>query len=135
MRTKFKPNEKQRMTVAIMSACGAPHVLIMQKITNNQTGKPLSRHTFTAAFKSELSEGRGEANSLVAQSLFKKATGNGPGAVVAAIFWLKTRAGWKEPATDTNLTVSRVEKLTDEELEEEFEELAAAVFKGDVKGP
>jgi hypothetical protein len=37
-----------------------------------------------------------KANSLVAQSLFQKATGDGASSVTAAIFWLKTRAGWKE---------------------------------------
>ena len=37
-----------------------------------------------------------KANSAVAQSLFKKATGDGPQSVAAAIFWAKTRMGWKE---------------------------------------
>ena len=32
----------------------------------------------------------------MAENLFRKATGEGREAVVAAIFWLKTRAGWKE---------------------------------------
>ena len=32
----------------------------------------------------------------MAENLFRKATGDGPQAVAAAIFWLKTRAGWKE---------------------------------------
>ena len=38
-----------------------------------------------------------KANSLVAQSLFNRAVkGDGPSAVTAAIFWLKTRARWRE---------------------------------------
>ncbi|HEV7253715.1 MAG TPA: hypothetical protein VGN97_11575, partial [Mesorhizobium sp.] len=32
----------------------------------------------------------------VAENLFRKATGEGREAVTAAIFWLKTRARWKE---------------------------------------
>jgi len=32
----------------------------------------------------------------VAENLYRKATGEGREAVIAAIFWLKTRAGWKE---------------------------------------
>jgi hypothetical protein len=32
----------------------------------------------------------------VAESLYRKATSEGPQSVTAAIFWLKTRAGWKE---------------------------------------
>ena len=30
------------------------------------------------------------------QSLYKKATGDGPQSVTAAIFWAKTRMGWRE---------------------------------------
>jgi hypothetical protein len=32
----------------------------------------------------------------VAESLYRKAATDGPQSVTAAIFWLKTRAGWKE---------------------------------------
>jgi hypothetical protein len=39
---------------------------------------------------------RTKANAKVAESLFRKATGEGRESVTAAIFWLKTRAGWKE---------------------------------------
>src|SRR4051794_27581444 len=39
---------------------------------------------------------RTKANAKVAESLFRKATGEGRESVVAAIIWLKTRAGWKE---------------------------------------
>jgi hypothetical protein len=39
-------------------------------------------------------------NSTLAENLFRKATGDGREAVIAAIFWLKTRARWKE----TNVT-------------------------------
>jgi hypothetical protein len=35
----------------------------------------------------------------VAENLYRKATGEGREAVIAAIFWLKTRAGWKETTT------------------------------------
>ncbi len=38
-----------------------------------------------------------KANSMVAQSLFNKATrGDGASSVSAAIFWLKTRGRWRE---------------------------------------
>ena len=37
-----------------------------------------------------------KANARVAESLYRKATGEGREAVTAAIFWLKTRARWKE---------------------------------------
>ena len=32
----------------------------------------------------------------MAENLYRKATGEGREAVIAAIFWLKTRAGWRE---------------------------------------
>ncbi len=32
----------------------------------------------------------------MAESLYRKAIGEGPQSVTAAIFWLKTRAHWKE---------------------------------------
>ena len=37
-----------------------------------------------------------KANTKVAESLYRKALGDGSQSVTAAIFWLKTRAGWKE---------------------------------------
>jgi len=37
-----------------------------------------------------------KANAKVAENLFRKATGDGREAVIAAIFWMKTRAQWKE---------------------------------------
>lgn len=55
--------------------------------------KTLRKH-----FAEELATGHTEANAKVAASLFKKATGDGQGSVVAAIFWLKCRAGWKDRA-------------------------------------
>jgi hypothetical protein len=50
----------------------------------------------TSAFANELETGQIKANARVAESLYRKATGEGREAVTAAIFWLKTRARWKE---------------------------------------
>ena len=44
----------------------------------------------------ELKAGHLKANARVAENLFRKATGDGRESVIAAIFWLKTRARWKE---------------------------------------
>ncbi len=49
-------------------------------------------------FRKELDSGQIKANTKVAEDLYRKATGEGREAVTAAIFWLKTRAGWKETA-------------------------------------
>lgn len=47
-------------------------------------------------YRDELKNGHVKANAKVAENLFRKATGEGREAVIAAIFWMKTRAGWKE---------------------------------------
>ena len=44
----------------------------------------------------ELQSGGIKANARVAESLYRKAIGDGREGVTAAIFWLKTRARWKE---------------------------------------
>jgi hypothetical protein len=44
----------------------------------------------------ELAAGQIKANARVAESLFRKATGDGHQSVAAAIFWLKTRGRWSE---------------------------------------
>ncbi|WP_287298319.1 hypothetical protein [Mesorhizobium sp.] len=49
-----------------------------------------------ATYAHELESGSIKANARVAESLYRKATGEGRVAVTAAIFWLKTRARWKE---------------------------------------
>jgi hypothetical protein len=47
-------------------------------------------------YPEELASGHIKANAKVAENLYRKATGDGREAVTAAIFWLKTRASWKE---------------------------------------
>lgn len=53
--------------------------------------KTLRKH-----YRAELDQGHVKANMRVAENLYRKATGEGREAVIAAIFWLKTRAGWRE---------------------------------------
>ena len=53
--------------------------------------KTLRKH-----YRSELDKGHIKSTAKVAENLYRKATGEGREAVVAAIFWLKTRAGWRE---------------------------------------
>jgi len=58
-------------------------------IVDLRSPKTLRKH-----FPQELARGAIEANAQVGQTLFKMATsGNEP---AATIFWLKTRAGWRE---------------------------------------
>src|SRR5215207_11754450 len=59
----------------------------------------LDINTLKRDYRSELKGAAIKANARVAESLFRKATAaDGREGVTAAIFWLKTRAGWKETA-------------------------------------
>jgi hypothetical protein len=88
-RPPFEPDDNQRLAVTTLAACGTRFVLIAKRI--GVDAKTLRRH-----FRKELSEGRQDANALVARSLFDQAIA---GNITAQIFWLKTRAGWKETNT------------------------------------
>ena len=61
----------------------------------------LSDVTLRKYYDQELRMGHIKANSQIAQSLFKKATSDGPQSVTAAIFWAKTRMGWRETVDHT----------------------------------
>lgn len=103
-RKPFVPTDTDRKIVSSLAGYGAPHEYIASQITNPQTGKPLDAKSLRKHFRLELDTAKDKANAVVAQALFKQATGNGRGAVTAAIFWLKTQAGWKEPAQGIELT-------------------------------
>ena len=62
----------------------------------------------------------------MAESLFRKATGDHRQAVTAAIFWLKTRAGWKEASVhevNGGSVQARIDAMRDEELDAAIAEL------------
>lgn len=56
----------------------------------------ISEPTLRKYFFAEIEVGQAEANAKVAASLFRQATDPNRPNVVAAIFWLKCRAGWRE---------------------------------------
>ena len=69
-----------------MAAVGTRYVDIAHKL--EITDDTLRKH-----YKAELEDGRIDANAQIANTLFQQAK---KGNMTAAIFWLKTRAGWKE---------------------------------------
>ena len=95
-RRQFKPADAHRKTVQAMAGYGIKAISICQVIINPETGKPIGEQCLRRHFRAELDNGEIIANSKVAESLYTKALGSGNGSVTAAIFWLKTRAGWKE---------------------------------------
>ena len=94
-RPPYVPDEKTRFRVGIEAACGLPHEQIAERVINPQTKAPITAKTLRKAFAQELAQGTATANAIVAQNLFKFATGKGPQAVNAAKFWLQTKGGWK----------------------------------------
>ncbi|TPG38056.1 hypothetical protein EAH89_29565 [Roseomonas nepalensis] len=88
-RPAFAPTEKDRSTVKAMAGFGIPEVEIAKILS-------IDPKTLRKYFPHELDVGHVEANAKVAANLFRRATGDGREAVIAAIFWLKCRAGWRE---------------------------------------
>jgi hypothetical protein len=88
-RKAHRPDPVTRRQVETMAAYGIPEADIATVIEIDP--KTLRRH-----YRKELSTGHIKANTKVAENLYRKATGDGRESVVAAIFWLKTRARWKE---------------------------------------
>jgi hypothetical protein len=89
--TAHVPTEETRFQAWIGSAAGYKPARIAAIL--NITPGVLKRH-----YSHELDCAREEANINVVANLYREATGTGPNAVRAAIFWLEMRAGWSEAA-------------------------------------
>ena len=83
------PRCLDRRQVEALAGYGVPEAEIAGVVGID--AKTLRKH-----YRHELDHGHTKANARVAENLYRKATGEGREAVTAAIFWLKTRAGWKE---------------------------------------
>ena len=88
-RRAHRPEPSGRRQVEALAGYGVPEADIAGVIGID--AKTLRKH-----YRAELDHGHVKANARVAENLYRKATGEGREAVTAAIFWLKTRAGWKE---------------------------------------
>lgn len=85
-RRRHEPSEETRLKVNTLSMFGVKEVEIAGHL--NIDPKTLRKY-----YRSELSDGHLKANVSVAKSLYRQAI---DGNVTAAIFWLKSRAGWSE---------------------------------------
>jgi hypothetical protein len=85
-RPSHKPTKDTQEQVKRLSALGCPHEDIATRLK-------ISADTLVKYYKDELDEGRIDANAAIAGTLFSQAK---KGNTAAAIFWLKTRARWKE---------------------------------------
>jgi hypothetical protein len=111
-RRAHKPDPVSRRQVEAMAAYGIPETDIARVAGIDP--KTLRKH-----YRDELDTGHIKANAKVAEFLFRKATTEGAQCVTAAIFWLKTRGGWRESPQDHRLGVydtRDIPELTREEL-------------------
>jgi hypothetical protein len=76
----------------------------------------ISVEDLKASYEKELAGGHIKANARVAESLYRKAIGEGRESVTAAIFWLKTRARWKEVSVHEHIEAH--EKITISQTQE-----------------
>jgi hypothetical protein len=105
-----------------MTAYGVPESDIARVIGIDP--KTLRKH-----YRDELDTGQIKATAKVAESLFRKATSDGPQSVTAAIFWLKTKGGWRETPQTHEVGLFDLNRITDQELERMLELTRAAIAK------
>lgn len=96
-RKRWKPSPQDRTMVETMVGYGVPQEAIGQLLG-------VSDDTLRKHCAAEIELGTIKANAKVAEGLYKRATfqaGEERSNVTAAIFWMKTRAGWRE-TSDVN---------------------------------
>ena len=114
-----EPTVLQRDEVMMMAVCGIPQETIAKIMR-------ISINTLIKYYRHELDHGMELCNGKVAGSLYRKATSDThPGAVTAAIFWLKVRNGWKEPPVTIDQTLQILDKRASDMTNDELVSLIA----------
>ena len=103
-----------------MAAYGVPELNIASVFGIDP--KTLRKH-----YRDQLDNGQIKATAKVAESLFRKATSEGPQSVTAAIFWLKTKGGWRETPQVHRVGFYDLSKITEEELDRKIEAAQASI--------
>jgi len=124
-RRAHKPDPFHRRQVEAMAGYGVPEISIARVVGID--AKTLRKH-----YRDELDTGQIKATAKVAESLFRKATSDGSQSVTAAIFWLKTRGGWRETPQnhEVELGVKNLSDISDAELERLIATLATTIADG-----
>jgi hypothetical protein len=86
------PTEATRQAVSLHATVGTTHETIAQILG-------IHKETLYKYYTPELTQSREKANASVGGALFKKAMA---GDTTAMIFWMKTRARWKETVDVSN---------------------------------
>lgn len=109
-RPRHKPDPAQRRQVESLAAYGIPEPDIARVVGIDP--KTLRKH-----YRDELDLGETKANAQIAGFLFNAAKS---GNVTAQIFWLKTRARWRETPMELrhsgSVTTKDLSELSDEDL-------------------
>src|ERR1044071_7271384 len=109
-RRPHKPDPSQRKQVEAMAAYGIPEIDIARVIG-------IDPKTLRKCYRDELDLGEAKANAQVAGFLFTNAKN---GNVTAQIFWLKTRAKWRETPLELRhsgvIATKDLSSLSDEDL-------------------
>jgi hypothetical protein len=109
-RHAHRPDDRGRRQVEALAAYGVPEFDIARVVGIDP--KTLRKH-----YRDELDLGATKATAKVAEFLFRKATTEGPQCVTAAIFWMKTRGGWREAPQSHKVAFSRnLSDLSDADL-------------------
>lgn len=88
-RPPFEPTDEQRRIVNVMAAGGFQQLAIAHALG-------ISDNTLRKYFAEELEAGGSKAHAMVVGNLYRQATKDDPRSTAAAIFWTKTRLGWKD---------------------------------------
>jgi hypothetical protein len=109
-RKKFVPTPYHRDMVKLLAGRGIPQEDIRRLILNPQTGKPLSIKTLERAFATEIKTAKTELDFKVGTFIMDSILGRTPvnakpqkddwARLRLAIFYAKTRMGWKVTAAN-----------------------------------
>lgn len=97
-RPPHEPSKESRQLVQLHATIGTPQAVIADILGID--GKTLTKY-----YREELDQATARANAAVGGALFNKAKS---GDTAAMIFWMKTRAGWREKleVEQTNFNVN-----------------------------
>jgi hypothetical protein len=126
-RRAHRPDPSQRRQVEAMAAYGIPETDISRVIG-------IDPKTLRKCYREELDLGETKANAQVAGFLFNAAKN---GNVTAQIFWLKTRARWREVPVELKHSGSierkDVREMSDQELMDRITVLSAEIGFGPIE--
>lgn len=117
-RRPHEPTNHSRELVSLHASVGTPQEVIADILGIDS--KTLRKH-----YRKELDQSVAKANAAIGGTLFNKAKS---GDTSAAIFWMKTRAGWSEK-TRTEITHRNPDDMSEDELRRAISELDEQIDK------